>query len=155
MSHLPEAISVHRTRTRVRLRVPERRGDEAFFASIERAIAAAPGVSGVRVDARTASVLVCHDGDLERLAEHAARARLFAWEPERDRDVLVEMREHLRAADVSLHARTGGRWSLDAIAFYALLGAGAYQISRGEVLPAGVALLTMALSMTERREEAG
>lgn len=153
MSALPEAFSVHRTGTRVRLRVPERRGDEAFFASVERAFSGAPGVRAVRVDPRTASVLVRHEGDLERLAEHAARARLFAWRPEPSGDVLVELREHLRAADASLHARTAGRWSLDALAFYALLGAGAYQIAQGVVLPAGLALLTKALAIVERRDD--
>lgn len=153
MSALPEAFAVHRTRERVRLRVPERRGDSGFFDAVQRAIASAPGVRDVRVDARTGSVLVRHGGDLERLAEHVVRTGLVAWRWQASGDVLDELHEHLRAADASLHARTQGRWSLDAIAFYALLGAGIYQISQGVVLPAGVALLTKALSMAERRAD--
>ncbi|UJR86362.1 hypothetical protein [Sandaracinus amylolyticus] len=149
----PDAFAVHRTRRRARLRIPERRGDAAFFAELEGALRAAPGVVEVRADPRTAGVLVRHDGDLDEIASHAMRSGLVTWRERGDRDVLAELGERIRATDAELHARTQGRWSLDSITFFALLGAGLWQIAGGSILPAGVTLLTKAFSMVEQRED--
>ncbi|AKF10223.1 hypothetical protein DB32_007372 [Sandaracinus amylolyticus] len=150
---MPDAFAVHRTRRRARLRVPERRGDAAFFERLADALRAAPGVIEVRADPRTAGVLVRHDGELDVIAAHATRSGLVTWREQGDRDVLAELRERMRATDAELHARTQGRWSLDSIAFFALLGAGLFQVASGSILPAGVSMLTKAFSMVEHRED--
>lgn len=148
----PEAFPVHETRRRVRLRVPSRRGDAAFFDEARRTLATTPGVLDVRTDPRTGSVLIGHDGSIAAIAAAARERGLFAWSGVGDRDVLRELGAHLRAADATLAARTNGRWSIDAIGFYILIAAGVWQATRGPFLPAGATLLMKALSMAERRD---
>jgi hypothetical protein len=57
-----EASVAHDSPGRLRLKVPERRGDLAFFARLGAALAEAPGVRAVETNARTGSLLILHDG---------------------------------------------------------------------------------------------
>ncbi len=60
LPHPPEASVAHSSAGRLRLKVPERRGDTAFFAELGGKLAAAPQVQEVETNARTASVLIKH-----------------------------------------------------------------------------------------------
>lgn len=155
MSSTPEAFVVHRTKRRLRLRVPARRGDTRYFERIARALCEAEGVREVQVDARTASVLVRHDGSATaQLTERAARGELFTW-PSPGDDVMSEVRQHLRATDAALQERTGGRWSLESLTMYGLIGAGIWQLAHGQLLPPGMSLISQALGMVGPRMRQG
>jgi hypothetical protein len=60
---LPSAPIEHQIPGRMRLRVPARRGDRAFFAMVEERLRAAPGVRRLHADPRTGGILILHDGD--------------------------------------------------------------------------------------------
>jgi len=57
MADLPEARVCHLTTGRLRLRVPEKRRDNAFFRTVEQRLAGWDNVDRVEVNPLTASVL--------------------------------------------------------------------------------------------------
>ncbi len=57
----PSFASMHLTPGRLRLRMPERRGDEAFARQVEQLLAPIPGVTQVHANPVTGSVLVRFD----------------------------------------------------------------------------------------------
>jgi len=57
------AFVVHRTATRIRINIPERRWQEGYFAALRRALLHHPDVLGVHTNALAASVVIeCRDG---------------------------------------------------------------------------------------------
>ena len=56
----PLAREVHALPGRTRLRIDEKRGDEAYFTTVENALRDYPGILAVETNSRTASVLVHH-----------------------------------------------------------------------------------------------
>ena len=57
----PSFASMHLTPGRLRLRMPERRGDERFAQQVEAALARMPGVTQARANPVTGSILVLFD----------------------------------------------------------------------------------------------
>src|SRR5690348_12571913 len=77
MPNLPAARISHFTTRRLRIKVPEKRRDRAFFDTVAERLAAWDTVEGVETNPLTASVLV-HFSDPERLfLEAAAKNDLF------------------------------------------------------------------------------
>ena len=52
------AFVVHCTATRIRIKIPERRRQEAYFAALQRALLQHPDVLGVRTNPLAASVAI-------------------------------------------------------------------------------------------------
>ena len=75
--HPPDAYTVHQVPGRMRLRVPARRGDRAYFANVAQVLVAVPDVRSVRVNPSTGSVLVRHAGPPQKFATHSAEVGLF------------------------------------------------------------------------------
>jgi hypothetical protein len=79
---LPSAQVEHEIPGRMRLRIPERRGDPAFFTALEQRFGEATWLRQVRTNRRTASVLLLYAGAAaDDVAAFAKEARLFAIEP--------------------------------------------------------------------------
>lgn len=62
---------------RARLRIPGRRGDTAFFASVAAGLATIPGVRKVETTPLTGSILILHTGPFAPISMAAQAARLF------------------------------------------------------------------------------
>jgi hypothetical protein len=56
---------VHRTPKRLRLKVPPRRHDEAFFAGLQQELIKQRGIISVDLNSLTGSVVIVHDGTLD------------------------------------------------------------------------------------------
>lgn len=80
-TNLPLAEIAHAMPGRARLRIADRRGDAAFFASVASGLSAIAGVRAVEVAPLTGSVLIQHSGPLARIGVAAQEARLFAVSP--------------------------------------------------------------------------
>jgi hypothetical protein len=74
---LPHATVVHAIEGRTRLRVAERRGDAAFFASAATGLSTIAGVKKVDVTPLTGGILIFHDAPLSGVAETAEKLGLF------------------------------------------------------------------------------
>jgi hypothetical protein len=152
---LPHARLVHHIHGRARLRVPTRRGDARWFAEIERALGECALVRAAHGNPLTGSLLLAHEGELEEIERFALSHGLFAIvhpDPESD-PVLRGLQERLGLLDTQLKEASAGAWGLSSAAFYALLAATAYQFARGEVFPAGGALLMQAIGVVMRAGE--
>lgn len=144
---------------RVRLRIPEKRDDAAYFAELEAALRGLDGVDNVVVNPTTSSVLLHLDAArLGAQAEPVLRAGealgLFeiAEEPPRGTPI-AHLYERLLEADRRLAERTEGRWDLATLGFYALLGGSAVQLVRGRFMPAGATLAIQALGLVLKQAE--
>lgn len=73
----PSPMTMHLTPGRLRLRLLERRGDEAFARQVEQALAPLPGVTQVRANPVTGSVLVLFDP--QQLDAQQILAELERW----------------------------------------------------------------------------
>jgi hypothetical protein len=76
-NHLPVAEIVHVMAGRARLRIAERRGDAALFASIASGLSTIPGIYKVEVRPLTGSILIQHGPPLARIGAAARELRLF------------------------------------------------------------------------------
>ena len=74
---LPIAEIMHLMPGRARLRIVERRGDGAFFASVATGLSTIKGVQKVEVQPFTGSILIQHRSSLECISTAAREARLF------------------------------------------------------------------------------
>lgn len=66
---------------RARLRIPAKRGDAVFFASVATGLSTISGIDKVETRPLTGSILIHHDAPLARVTEAAEKARLFVVIP--------------------------------------------------------------------------
>jgi Heavy metal associated domain 2 len=139
-AQLPQARVCHYASGRLRVKIPEKRRDEAFFDKLRERLSGWDSVERVEVNPLTASVLVEFSSLLELLAENAIKNDLF----EVDFDALSGIGEepkpltdHAAAAfakaDESIRRWSAGAADLRSAVFVFLLGAGLMQALRGNV----------------------
>jgi hypothetical protein len=73
----PLARLVHTLPGRKRIRISEKRGDEAYFARLKKSLADCPGVVEVETNPATASVLVHHAANVTHFLHSAVKQELF------------------------------------------------------------------------------
>jgi hypothetical protein len=139
MPDRPRAEISHLTPGRLRLRIPERRRDDAFFARVRQHLSDRSGVVRVDVNPITASVLIQFNGAAEDFAardDDLFELDDFPLEP----SPLDAVRDEVVAADRTLRQLTGGA-DLRTLLFFALLAGGLYQLVRGNIAAPAVTLL--------------
>jgi len=130
---LPEAHICHRTPDRIRIKIPARKGDAAYFAWLRDQACQCPGVTKAEVNAVTGSVLLSHQLDIRQLAEFAAANHLFSLEisgavPKTLNDKVVDS---FRDLNGQIKGLSGNELDIPSIAFVGLLGIGIYELSMG------------------------
>lgn len=152
----PEARVVHCTTGRLRLKIPEKRGDHGFFASVERRLSGWDSVRRIETNPLTGSLLV-HFTEPEALfAENSLKNDLFRVAVEDLAENLLgdllgeaapavplveRAMQQMRELDQALRSGSGGGADIRTIAFLALLGAGLVQLIRGQVSAPAATLL--------------
>jgi len=146
---LPSGYIAHQTGDRLRLRVPSRKGDAAYFAHVEQALMGCEGVTYIEANPLTASILVRYDGTTEELSQEALTQGLFALdlEPRPANPVLSAVSARMDQFDGILRRTSGGSFDLLEVAFVGLIGASIVQALRGQVLSPASTLLTNAMSI--------
>ncbi len=129
-----EALVVHNMAGRIRIRVPSKKGNAAYFTAVKETLSACVGVEGVEVAPFTGSILVrCH-GPTEGIIGWAESQGLFVVRQEQSIKVTAfhdAVAGRIGALDDRIKAVTGEGFDLPGLAFLALMGAGIYQIARG------------------------
>ena len=74
---LPVAVVAHSAQGRTRFKIPARRRDAQYFATVEQRLPNAPDVERVQANPITGSVLVHHRGPAEALYTYAEKNELF------------------------------------------------------------------------------
>ena len=141
----------------MRLRIPSRRNDTAFFTRVVAGLRRCPAVAELRVNPATGSVLIMDTRGvaLEVVREHARSHGLFALPDGTGRaNVTDAVLQGAQRLDGRLRGASGGELDLRGVAFLTLLGTALYQLARGQLLAPAATLGWYAaalLAMPERR----
>ena len=130
----PEAIVVHKMEGRLRIRVPARKGDIPYFGAVKDALSSLKGVEAVEVTPYTGSILVRGVATVEAVVDAAQSRGLFAVREEQAVKVTAfhdVVSSQVGALNERIKTATGATFDLPGLAFMALVGAGIYQIARG------------------------
>lgn len=159
---LPAGYVAHRTGDRVRLRIPARKGDTAYFARLERELAACGRVGYVEANPLTASLLLHYSGTDDDLRRDAVELGLFTVEapPPAANPALNAAAARIDQFDRTIQRASNGSFDLLEVAFVGLVGASIIQTLRGQALgPASTlmahALAILALHRARRNERDG
>jgi hypothetical protein len=125
---LPRAYIEHQLPGRIRLRVPSKRGDTAFFAAVAQELSRAPQQYRVRTTARTGSILIEHTTRIDPAAASASAANLFDVAPAESPTVQPQPRPR----------RAGRAIPPMSVTAAGLAGLGLYQLTRGNRLASAV-----------------
>jgi hypothetical protein len=135
---LPQAIVSHQTAERLRIKIPSRKGDGAFFAHVKQSLERELKYRLLQVNALTGSVLIVDPVlDLEDVTNCASRERLFTLEhrlaPAQPlgRMVFAPVVELNR----KISGFTDGAVDFPGLIFLVLCGFGIYEILRGNFKP--------------------
>ncbi len=154
MGELPAGHVRHLTTGRVRIKIPARRGDEAFFQTVEARLADWEHVEQVATNPITGSVLV-HFSDLPGLFfENAAKNDLFEVDfdlpetgPDAESPLTAWAAERVAAADNAVQRWTAGAGDIRGIVFLLLVAGAGWQMLRGNIAAPAATLLWYAGAM--------
>lgn len=148
MANLPSGRISHLSTGRLRIRLPEKRRDEAFFQRVAAQLSDWESVERVEINPLTASVLILFRDADALFAEMERRNRPFtiASDPEAvngtQRQVLTDRVTKLwKEGDKALRRFSGGQTDLRSAAFAVLVATAAYQALRGRIFPPAGTLL--------------
>lgn len=132
----PRASICHRTSTRARIRIPDRRGDAAFFARLQAQFAKWRKWDRLDVNPLTGTVLLAAPAlDVPAVARFAGEARLFDL-PEENRLPATMARQvaaPVERLSADVRRFTGGDLDLPGAVFVVLCGYGVVQLLRGNL----------------------
>jgi hypothetical protein len=136
MAEAPAAAVVHRLPGRIRLRIPDRRGDPGYFEMLALELAMLDQVRGVSVNPAAATILLRHDEPLDPVVEVARTQGLFTVADLTPRLEPIEhrLRQVIASADGAVRGATAGELDLVSAAALGILGLAALQTLRGRVL---------------------
>jgi hypothetical protein len=116
------------------LRIPSRKGDKAYFATLQEELGHCENVTGSVTNPLTGSVLIYYIGSCEAIKEFAQSRKMFIFaEKKRLQDIMGATLTSYRYLDTRLKKLTRGEVDLPMAAFAALAGAGVYRMAQGKV----------------------
>lgn len=146
------AFVIHELPGRLRLRIPERRGDAVFFAELAERLTECPGVTSVESNLLTGSLLLFHaleTGMLE-IARYSEQSALFRIEPSSATAAGTLSQRAVKGfdgLDRSLAAASGGLVDLQSGFLLLLLGLALYQLRQGRILAPAISLFWEAIKL--------
>lgn len=134
------ATIAHRMPGRIRLSVPEMRGDEAFFTGLAAQLSGQPDVVRVRPNTRAGSLLVEHTGEAGPILAWAEAEQLLQLAPDGAAAAPGGAAGPLSAPGPAVRLVSGRDIDPMFMAGVAFLGMGLLQVVRGQVMvPAATA----------------
>ncbi len=156
---LVSAYIKHRLPGRVRLKIPQKKGDYRYFDRLAESLEDCPGITQLQLNPPAASLLICHSADTPFLsiAEFAQTNALFVvieQEPEQafsipHLPIAMLTSTGLNNLDKSLMDFSRGRLDGRSLLFLALIGLAFHQITKGRVMAPAASLLWYALSLVK------
>lgn len=144
------AIIVHQMEGRMRLRIPEMRGETAFFQSIKEQLTEHEDIFSVSVRPLTGSILIEHDGlDQNTLGEWSKEKDLFEITEQKlkhEGPSIAQMSEHeLNKIDDMLKQGSEGRFDLLSVLLMMSVGLLINEFLNGRLAAGSFALVIYAL----------
>ena len=166
MPELPEAYITHATKGRLRIKIPLRKGDRAFFSALQDHLSRFsefPGIQKIELNPITGSMLVIHSLEtnpaylklIEAYVEQKGLFKIGTPSPPHA-SVFGKLAETFKNANNEITDFTAGELDIRSLALVALLGLGLYQISRGQfMIPAVSAFWYAATLLKEQPADNG
>lgn len=128
----PSAYLVHRTGERIRIRIPSKKGDSAYFASIQERLRQYEHVSKTVINPFTGSVLIYYTGDFSAIAEQMKKDKVFTLAKNRNNpgSLMDTTVNTYRNVDLRVRKLTNGELNLPEATCLALVGSGVYSMAR-------------------------
>jgi len=142
----PRARIVHRLPGRLRLKVPEKRRDTAWFTEIVGRLEQVSGVEQVEISPLSGSMLIRYDPN-EPLEQRLRQNGLIQIEnPAAPSSPVVDtLADVISRSDQALERRTGGKASLRTLLILVLVALAIVQTLRGRILTPAISLLWFAM----------
>jgi hypothetical protein len=127
------AYVTHVTAERLRIKIPSRRRNAEFFATLRDSLAKIEGVESVATNPVTASILITHRTTIDAILEHGRVNNLFTLRKNSPRQTILHktVTDGFSSLDNRIRKFTQGAFDGGGLAFLALAGIGIYQIGRG------------------------
>lgn len=159
----PSAYIKHQLPGRVRLKIPQKKGDLGYFDRIAELFADCPGITQLQLNPPAASILICHGAETHFLsiAEFAQTNGLFTIieQPEEETFSIPYLpipkvtSSGLKRIDELLMDFSQDRLDGRSLLFLALIGLAARQMTKGNIMGPATTLLWYAFSIL--KEESG
>jgi hypothetical protein len=146
----PLARVAHSLPGRKRVKIDEKRGDDAYFATLEKELAECPGVVTVTTDPRTGTALIRHTTEDLGLWNYVAEHELFQLgknetaTPTPPRPSIVG---GTRIAEHKPYAKSGNGPNMRLLIFLGMMGLGVVQAIEGNIAIPAIAAFWYAFSI--------
>jgi hypothetical protein len=134
MLDLPEDTYLsHASKGRLRIKIPSKKRDEAFFADLQKALATLPGLDKIETNSLSGSLLIVHTQLPDELASWVknlaglSRQKTKAGKPN---SIYQMVSGTFQQVNKKVQGFTKGELDVPTLSFMALLAVGIYQISR-------------------------
>ena len=159
----PSAYIKHQLPGRVRLKIPQKRGDFRYFDRIAEIFTDCPGITQLQLNPPAASILICHvtETDFLNIAEFAQTNGLFTIieQPEEETFSIPYLpipkltSKGLNRVDESLMDFSKGRLDGRSLLFLTLIGLAVRQVTQGNIMGPASTLLWYAFSLLKEENE--
>lgn len=159
---LPNAFITHATQGRVRIKIPDRKGDSTYFSSLKEklvGLSELPGIQRVEANPMTGSILVLHAldlqaTDLEMVAQYGEFNNLFCLRlsPPQQASAPGRPVQALQETNRKVGVLTGGEIDAEILAILGLLGIAVVQLKRGNIMIPAVSALWYVYSLLKDRQ---
>ncbi|MBS0003529.1 MAG: hypothetical protein KFF45_10680 [Thioalkalivibrio sp.] len=144
-----KAYLVHKAPGRLRLRVPEMRGDIPFFRDLVARLSPLEDIEAVRANPDTGGVLILHRRDTQQAVLNRVTSVVNLTDEEYvPPSAFSRAVTGLGKLDEVIARETKGGSSLSSTIFLVLMGMALAQIARGQVMAPASSLLWYALDLT-------
>ncbi|MEW6140853.1 MAG: HMA2 domain-containing protein [Thermodesulfobacteriota bacterium] len=150
---IPEAYVAHCIPGRLRLKIPSKKGDSAYFSTLAAGILECPGVKNAAVNSLTGSLLLECEVDAATLSAYAKKQSLFSVRRAlpRHKSLFVTVGEAFKNYNRRLVQLTNGEFDIPSLVFLSLMISGVVQILRGNIaMPAWYTAFYYSLSVFSR-----
>lgn len=147
----------HQLPGRVRLKIPQKRGDFRYFDRIAELFADYPGITQLQLNPSAASILICHGTETQflNIAEFAQTNGLFTIVEQPDEETFTIpyipipklTSTGLNRLDESLMDFSQGRLDGRSLLFLSLIGLAVRQMAKGHIMGPASTLLWYAFSV--------
>ena len=160
----PSAFIKHQLPGRVRLKIPQKKGDFRYFDRIAESFAECQGITQLQLNPPAASILICHRTDtlFQNIAEFAETKGLFSLtEMPKDYEAIAIPNLPiatltslgLNRLDDSLLDFTQGRLNGRSLLFLSLIGLGIHQATKGHIMAPAASFLWYAIELLKQENE--
>ena len=159
----PYAYIKHQLPGRVRLKIPQKRGDFGYFDRIAELFADCPGITQLQLNPPAASILICHviGADFLNIVEFAQTNGLFTIieQPVEETFTIPYLpiptltSKGLNRVDESLIDFSKGRLDGRSLLFLTLIGLAVRQVTQGNIMGPASTLLWYAFSLLKEENE--